>query len=73
LSLWQWTKLLGRSRHDAPECKTQPMPLHIRRSSTRGAPRLIREQWTDRCPLIFSEFVAPVLGAPCWSLDHVPC
>ena len=63
LSLWQWTKLPGRSRHDAPECKTQPMPLRIRRSSTRGAPRLIREQWTGRYPLIVSEFAAHFLGA----------
>ena len=63
LSLWQWTKLPGRSRHDAPECKTQPMPSRIRRSSTRGTLRLIREQWSGRYPLIVSEFAAHFLGA----------
>jgi hypothetical protein len=29
----------GRSRHGAPERKTQKMPLRMRRSSTRGTPR----------------------------------
>ena len=70
LSLWQWTKLPGRSRHDAPECKTQPMPLLIRRSATRGTPRLSREQWPDGGQLIVSEFVTHALGAQCGSLDQ---
>ena len=32
-------KLAGRSRHGAPDRKTQKMPLRTRRSFTRGTPR----------------------------------
>jgi hypothetical protein len=32
-------KLTGRSRHGAPDRKTQKMPLRTRRSFTRGTPR----------------------------------
>jgi len=32
-------KLVGRSRHGAPDRKTQKMPLRTRRSFTRGTPR----------------------------------
>jgi hypothetical protein len=45
-SVTRWTVLplpypLGRSRHLAPERKTQRMPLMVRRSSARGRPRTL--------------------------------
>src|SRR5262245_12046463 len=33
------TEVVGRSRHGAPDRKTQKMPLRTRRSFTRGTPR----------------------------------
>src|SRR5262249_5948966 len=39
LSVVYGPKLLGRSRHGAPDRKTQKMPLRTLRSSTRGTPR----------------------------------
>jgi hypothetical protein len=49
----------GRSRHGAPDRKTQKMPLRTRRSSTRGTPRgFVRQHWLDSRPFIVAEFVA---------------
>src|SRR5262245_57347507 len=52
-------KLSGRSRHSAPDRKTQKMPLRTRRSFTRGRPRgLLGSIGLMTVPLIVGEFVA---------------
>ncbi|GMO16523.1 hypothetical protein BwSH20_47550 [Bradyrhizobium ottawaense] len=51
-------KLSGRSRHGAPDRKTQKMPLRARRSFTSGNPRDLFGSIGLMAPLTVREFVA---------------
>lgn len=67
------TKFTGRSRHGAPERRTQKMPLSTRRSFTRGTPRgLFGRNGLMAAPFIIREFVAHDSRLRLGMLNHAP-
>jgi hypothetical protein len=64
--------LFGRSRHGAPDRKTQKMPFSTRRSFTRGTPRGLLGSIGLGSPFAVGEFVAHDSAPSVRGLNHGP-
>jgi len=62
--------LFVRSRHGAPDRKTQKMPLRTRRSPSLGTPPGSWEHRLDDAPLIVIEFISHGLRLQFGALNH---